>query len=182
IVILPVSSGRRSAPERGTQPGAAPLGRGAAPGRGAAAAGRGPATAAAVPVSEQREILVTVINDAKTAAAGVVKLDVPPGWSVAPIDQKVEFSREDESQTVRFQVRAASNAASGEYFIRASATAAGRTFARGFQVIEYPHIRRQHIYDAADARLKIIDVRTAPNLTVGYIMGVGDEVPAAIAQ
>jgi hypothetical protein len=30
--------------------------------------------------------------------------------------------------------------------------------------------------------LKVIDVRTAPNLTVGYIMGVGDEVPAAIAQ
>src|SRR6185503_15212722 len=81
-----------------------------------------------------------------------------------------------------FQVRAAPNAARGEYAIRASATAAGRTFARGFQVIEYPHIRRQHIYDAADARLKVIDVRTAPNLTVGYIMGVGDEVPAAIAQ
>jgi hypothetical protein len=30
--------------------------------------------------------------------------------------------------------------------------------------------------------LKILDVRTAPNLTVGYIMGVGDEVPAAIEQ
>jgi LmbE family N-acetylglucosaminyl deacetylase len=182
IVILPVSSGRRSAPERGTRPVAAPGGRGAASGRGATAAPGGPAAAAAVPVSEQRELLVTVINDAKAAAAGVVKLEVPPGWSVAPIDQKVEFSREDESQTVRFQVRAASNAASGEYPIRASATAAGQTFARGFQVIEYPHIRRQHIYDAADARLKVIDVRTAPNLTVGYIMGVGDEVPAAIAQ
>jgi hypothetical protein len=123
-----------------------------------------------------------VINDAKGAAAGVVTLEVPPGWSVAPVDQKVEFSREDESQTVRFQVRAASNAPIGEYPIRASATAAGQTFARGYQVIEYPHIRRQHIFDAARGRLKVIDVRTAPNLTVGYIMGVGDEVPAAIAQ
>jgi hypothetical protein len=28
----------------------------------------------------------------------------------------------------------------------------------------------------------VIDVKTAPNLTVGYIMGVGDEVPPAIEQ
>ena len=30
--------------------------------------------------------------------------------------------------------------------------------------------------------LKVIDVKTAPNLTVGYIMGVGDQVPPAIEQ
>jgi LmbE family N-acetylglucosaminyl deacetylase len=181
IVILPASSGRPPAPAPGTRPAAVPGGRGASPGRGAATA-RGQAPAPPVPASDLREILVTVINDGKAAAAGVVTLEVPPGWSVAPRDQKVEFSRQGESQTVRFQVRAVPNARSGEYAIRASVTAAGQTFARGYQVIEYPHIRRQHIYDAADVRYKIIDVRTAPNLTVGYIMGVGDEVPAAIAQ
>jgi LmbE family N-acetylglucosaminyl deacetylase len=182
IVILPASSVRASAPELSTQPAAGSGRRGASPARGAPAPARGRASVAPVPARDPREILVTVINDAKAAAAGDVKLEVPPGWSVAPVGQKVEFSREGESQTVRFQVRAALNAPSGEYPIRASATAAGQTFARGYQVIEYPHIRRQHIYDEADARLKIIDVRTAPNLTVGYIMGVGDEVPAAIAQ
>ena len=30
--------------------------------------------------------------------------------------------------------------------------------------------------------LKVIDVKTAPNLSVGYIMGVGDQVPPAIEQ
>ena len=55
-------------------------------------------------------------------------------------------------------------------------------FDRGYQVIEYPHIRRQHIYDAASTTLKVIDVRTAPNLLVGYVMGVGDQVPPAIEQ
>ena len=30
--------------------------------------------------------------------------------------------------------------------------------------------------------MKVIDVKTAPNLTVGYVMGVGDEVPAGIEQ
>ena len=72
----------------------------------------------------------------------------------------------------------------GEYHAsRASCRRGGPDVRRaGIQVIEYPHIRRQHIYDAADATLKVIDVKTAPNLTVGYIMGVGDEVPAAIEQ
>jgi hypothetical protein len=30
--------------------------------------------------------------------------------------------------------------------------------------------------------LKVVDVTIAPNLTVGYIMGVGDDVPSAIEQ
>ena len=49
-------------------------------------------------------------------------------------------------------------------------------------MIEYPHIRRQHIYEAADATLKVLDVRTAPNLVVGYVMGSGDEVAPVIEQ
>ena len=49
-------------------------------------------------------------------------------------------------------------------------------------MIEYPHIHRQHIYDAADITLKVIDVKTAPHLSVGYIMGAGDQVPPAIEQ
>src|SRR5262249_32439257 len=48
--------------------------------------------------------------------------------------------------------------------------------------IEYPHIRRQHIYHDADVLVKVINVKAAPNVTVGYIVGVGDEVPAAIDQ
>ena len=183
IAILPASPGRAapgpaSTPERGTPPAAGRGGRGAPSGRGVQPAARGPAPAA----SEPREIRVTVVNHAKTAAEGAVTLTVPQAWSATPADQKVLFSREEESQTVRFQVTAAPDAAAGQYHLAASATVGGQAFARGYQVIEYPHIRRQHIYHAADASVKVIDVKTAPNLRVGYIMGVGDEVPAAIAQ
>ena len=95
----------------------------------------------------------------------------------------MSFTREDESRTVRFNVRPApAGARPGEYTIAASATLGDRVYVRGFQTIEYPHIRRQHIYAEADATLKIIDVKIASDLTVGYIMGVGDEVPPAIEQ
>jgi hypothetical protein len=34
----------------------------------------------------------------------------------------------------------------------------------------------------AQAELKVVDVKVAPNLTVGYVNGVGDQVPPAIEQ
>jgi hypothetical protein len=52
----------------------------------------------------------------------------------------------------------------------------------GYTVVEYPHIRRRHVVEPAAARVKVIDVSIAPGLRVGYIMGVGDQVPEAIEQ
>src|SRR6202043_2925545 len=120
--------------------------------------------------------------DQPDAAETVVKLDVPAGWSLLPANQTVKFARQDESQTVRFEIRPAVDTAPGAYHVRAVVSSSGRTFERGYQTIEYPHIRRQHIYHDADVSVKVLDVKAAPNLTVGYIMGVGDEVPAAIEQ
>jgi LmbE family N-acetylglucosaminyl deacetylase len=129
-----------------------------------------------------REVRVTVVNDTRSAADTTLKLDLPPGWTASPPEQTVALAREDESQTVRFEVRPGANTAAGEFHVHAVASYAGQRFDRGYQVIEYPHSRRQHIYHAADTLLKVIDVRTAPNLVVGYVMGVGDEVPPAIEQ
>jgi LmbE family N-acetylglucosaminyl deacetylase len=138
--------------------------------------------AASLPVSAAREIRVTVVNDAKGEAESSVRLRLPEGWTSTPTEQPVAFSREAEARTVRFQVRPAAASDPGEYRIGAEAMSGSQTFNRGYQVVEYPHIRRQHIYHEAATRLKVIDVKTAPNLTVGYIMGVGDEVPQAIAE
>jgi hypothetical protein len=123
-----------------------------------------------------------VVNDTKGPVDNVIKLEVPVGWSASPLQQDIKFTREDEAQTVRFQVVPASTVAPGVYHLKASVAAAGGENRRGYQVIEYPHIRRQHIYHDADVTMKVLDVRTAPNLTVGYIMGAGDEVPIAIEQ
>jgi hypothetical protein len=123
-----------------------------------------------------------VVNDTKGPVESSVKLATPPGWTSTPPEQSITFSREDESRTVRFQVRPPPTTKSGAYHIGAVATMAGQDFRRGYQVIEYPHVHRQHIYREADTSMKVLDVKTPPNLTVGYIMGVGDEVPAAIAQ
>ena len=129
-----------------------------------------------------REVRVTVVNDAKGARESTIRLELPQGWTSRPAQDVVKFSREDETQTVKFEVRPAATATAGEYRVKAVVTSGGASFDRGYQVIEYPHIRRAHIYHDASVVLKVIDVKVAPHLKVGYIMGVGDEVPPALEQ
>jgi LmbE family N-acetylglucosaminyl deacetylase len=130
----------------------------------------------------EREVRVTVTNGAKGAAAGEVRLDLPAGWRAQPETAPVTFTREDEVQTVRFTIRTPVRTTPGSYNVRAIATSGGRSFDHGYQVVEYPHTERRHLDLPARSTLKVIDVRAAPNLTVGYVMGVGDEVPPAIVQ
>jgi LmbE family N-acetylglucosaminyl deacetylase len=134
------------------------------------------------PVFAERDVHVTVVNDTKGEFETAVTLRVPDGWTVTPAAQDIKFSREDEVRTLRFQVQPASTTTPGEYHVMAVAKAEGGDISRGYQVVEYPHIRRQHFYRAAVSTLKVIDVKAQTNLTVGYIMGVGDEVPSAIEQ
>ena len=179
IAIVPAASIRSAPavpdrPQKGTRPAARP--------RPPAAAGsRGTAVPASPPAAD-REVRVTVVNDTPTAAEATVTLDVPEGWTAAPPSQPVTFTRSDESQTVKFQVKPSPSTELGTFHVKAVVTAANARFERGYEVIEYPHITRAHIYMPSDTTVKVIDVRTPPNMTVGYVMGVGDQVPPAIQQ
>jgi hypothetical protein len=63
-----------------------------------------------------------------------------------------------------------------------SAGETGATSNLGYEVVEYPHIHRRHVVEPARTRVKAIDVRLPAGLRVGYVMGVGDEVPSGLAQ
>ena len=142
-----------------------------------------PVAGAATPVV--REIHVAVTNGAKGAAAVNVALELPAGWRAVPASVAIAFAHEDESLSARFMVTAPAQVKPGEYTVRAVATstsAGAERFAVGYQDIEYPHIQRRQIIKPAETVLKIVDVKLAPGLTVGYVNGVGDQVPPAIEQ
>jgi LmbE family N-acetylglucosaminyl deacetylase len=142
-----------------------------------------PAGASAKPV--EREIHVTVTNGTKGPAQAVVALDLPPGWKAAPASAPIRFAHEDESLSARFVVSAPAHLKPGEYSLRAvlmSAATGDQKFATGYQEIEYPHVQRRQVIKPAETALKVVDVKIAPNITVGYIAGVGDQVPPAIEQ
>jgi LmbE family N-acetylglucosaminyl deacetylase len=129
-----------------------------------------------------RELRVTVTSGAKGASSGTVALSLPPGWRVAPAGAPVDFAREDESETVRFSITAPIDVRPGSYPVRAVVSTGNETSDQGYDVIEYPHINRRHRIVPAVTAVKVVDVKVPAGLRVGYVMGVGDQVPPAIQQ
>lgn len=129
-----------------------------------------------------RAIEVTVTNQQKGTATGTVALAPPEGWRVSPASYPLSFSREDEQDTVKFTLTPPPGVRPGEFSVKATATTNGISSSTGYHVVEYPHIQRRHVAEPAATRVKVIDVAIAPGLKVGYVMGVGDRVPEAIAQ
>ena len=133
-----------------------------------------------------RELRVTVVNGAKGAASARVRLRTPAGWTASPASVPVAFTREDEAVTTRFTLTPPAKLAAGQVRVGAEVSGegsgAGPVYSTGYQVIEYPHTQHRHTLIAAEATVKAIDVAVTPGLSVGYIMGVGDQVPAALQQ
>jgi len=143
----------------------------------------------AAPVT--RDVRVTVTNHSKGAATADVTLDVPQGWRATPATQPVTFTREDEAATVRFTLQppaaavlasAAMKPGGNQFKVNAVVKSAAGTFTQGYQVVEYPHTTRRHVLTTPQVAVKALDVNVKPNLSLGYVMGVGDEVPAALIQ
>jgi LmbE family N-acetylglucosaminyl deacetylase len=129
-----------------------------------------------------REVRVTVTNHAPGAASGEVRLELPAGWRSVPAVAPVTFAREDEARTVRFALTPPVGIAAGRVTVKAAVHDGSQRFDHGYQVVEYPHTSRRHVLRAPEVTMNALDVRVRPNLTIGYVMGVGDEIPPALEQ
>jgi LmbE family N-acetylglucosaminyl deacetylase len=130
----------------------------------------------------RREFRVSVTNEGKEPVLGSVRLEAPQGWVVEPAQAPFAFRSEDEETTVRFLVTPPPGAAEGESQLRAVAVTRDGEFRDGFETIAYDHIEERHVYRPATARVKALDVKVPVGVSVGYIMGAGDEVANAIFQ
>ena len=63
---------------------------------------------------------------------------------------------------------------------RPSRTSDGKDYSTGWQSIGYTGLRPYNQYKPAELRTRKVDVKLAPGLRVGYVMGTGDTVPEAI--
>jgi LmbE family N-acetylglucosaminyl deacetylase len=130
----------------------------------------------------RKEFRVTVLNGAKGPLGATVRLEVPAGWKAEPAETPVAFRVEGEEVATRFSVTVPPRLEAGNYEVRAIATAGGREYREGYQVIAYHHIQERHLFHPAASRAEAFDVRVAPGVSVGYVMGSGDEVPDALRQ
>ncbi len=123
---------------------------------------------------------VNVSVHAQGAAEGTVTLELPAGWRSDPAQREFHLSGAGDSMPFSFSVTAP-DVGPGAYTIRAIAHAGGHEYSEGWHNVSYPGLRPYNQYKPAELRTRKVDVKLAPNLRVGYIMGTGDTVPEAIA-
>lgn len=114
---------------------------------------------------------VTVESRALAAgAAADIRLRVPPGWSVDPPEARFLASEKGEQMPITFNVTPGTQ--SGPIAVEG---------AHELVRIEYDHIPPQLVQPPARAQGVRADIRLAAR-RIGYVMGAGDDVPAALRQ
>jgi hypothetical protein len=131
--------------------------------------------------AQTRRVAVRVSNNANAAVSGTIKLDLPDGLRSSPASVPFSFTKKDEHTATIFNITIPAGTPSAAYKIGAKAMAGDKVFDQQMHVIAYPHIMTHRIYTAADATVRVLDLKVA-NVKIGYIMGSGDQVPEAIKQ
>ncbi len=133
-----------------------------------------------VPLSGKDFVVTTAIrSDVKGPAKGTVKLDLPAGWKSSPASAEFSSVNDGDEQFATFQVTPA-NLAEKSYQLTAVAEYAGEQYKKGYVIAGYPGLRPDYLYRPAVLRVSGVDVKVAEGLTVGYITGSGDDVPASL--
>ena len=122
-----------------------------------------------------------VVNNRDGQSAGTLTLKLPAGWKATPTSHKFDFARAGEREQFTFDV-AIPSLDTKDYRIEAVATCGGREYREGYTTIKYRDLETRYLYADAVASVRGIDVKIAPGLKVGYVMGVGDEVPQGLEQ
>ena len=125
---------------------------------------------------------VEMLNNVKGEAEGTLSLQLPDGWQASPESASFDFTHEGASKTFAFQVSAKNVEAGKEYAIQAIATYNGEEYTTGYQIIDHPDLEPRHLYHPAVMTLHSIPLEVPSNLSIGYIMGVGDKIPEALQQ
>jgi LmbE family N-acetylglucosaminyl deacetylase len=127
------------------------------------------------------ELHVQLHSSVKGPAKGTVRLDLPAGWKSTPEVADFATLREGENQNLTFRVQP-QNVQTKPYIITAVAEFNGQKFTQGFQTVGYPGLRPYPHYRPATYRATAVDVKIAPDLRIGYVMGTGDDVATSLAD
>jgi LmbE family N-acetylglucosaminyl deacetylase len=113
--------------------------------------------------------------------SGSVRLELPQGWTATPAVAPFQLAREGEEKELEFEVHP-DRVSEKTYRVTAVASSNGREYRDGYTLIGYPGIRPYPEHRTATLEATGINVKVAPGLRIGYIMGPGDEVPAGLEQ
>ncbi|WP_419861605.1 PIG-L family deacetylase [Candidatus Palauibacter sp.] len=127
------------------------------------------------------EVRARVVANAAPLSA-TVRLDLPEGWrTVAGTPGVVEHDFGSPGEVVDAAFLIAPPAGwRGEAEIAAVARAQGTDHRRGYATIEHRDLPLARLWRPARTTVRSVGVARLDGVRVGYVMGVGDEVPAGI--
>ena len=131
--------------------------------------------------AKQIDVQVEIVNNVEGRNGGSVSLRLPAGWTSEPAVHPFEFTSAGERTVRHFHVGVPS-LEDRLYPVSAVATAAGRDYTEGYDLIDHRDLEPRYLYRPAQIAVRGVNVAAVPGLTIGYVMGVGDQVPAGIAQ
>ena len=124
---------------------------------------------------------VRVTSHATSPVSASVSLQVPSGWTARPASAEVPLGADEVGHVQQFEVSVPALQA-GEWRLEASARVAGRRYDASYHAIRHRDLPVRYAVSDAAGRVAAIDVAVANGVRVGYVMGVGDELPSALAQ
>jgi hypothetical protein len=119
------------------------------------------------------------IRAGKDNVQGKLSLSLPKGWTSEPAVLDFKLNQREEEQTVQFSVKTTVETA--ESNVKAIATIGSQTYDREVAYITYDHIPIQTVLRPNKAKFTKLKVVTKGKM-IGYLMGAGDEIPAALRQ
>lgn len=128
---------------------------------------------------DEPQTVEVVVKSGKAQVSGTVELRHSEGWTVEPESVGFELALKGEEKTLRFQLSPPKQ--QDESFITPLAKVGGQAYSRKLTRIDYSHIPVQTILLDASARVARVELEKAGD-EIGYIMGLGDEIPASLEQ
>jgi len=136
-----------------------------------------------IPTDKDGEFVVKVgvSSNLSGAKQGTLRLELPVGWKAEPAQAALEFRQRGEKQEIEFKIFPAS-LKEGRANIRASLKSGGIEYSEGYSLVTREDLGSFYYYQPALQRISIVDVKVARDLSVGYVMGAGDDIPTVLKQ
>ena len=125
-------------------------------------------------------LTVSLHSNESGETTGTLQLKLPEGWTASPPKADVRMAQ-GETRSFDFHLHPAS-LSTQTYVLQAIATTGNAEYRSGYTSAGYPGLRPYNLYQPATYRVTGVDVRIAPGLRIGYVMGTGDDIPSALTS
>ena len=122
-------------------------------------------------------ITLAIRSYADGVTSGEARLNVPPGWKVAPVKSTFSLAKRGTETLLEFIVTPTTQETTET--LSAEAVVNGVKLNQSLQNIIYDHIPVQTLLPKASAKAVRVDLRRNGDV-IAYVNGAGDEVPAAL--